>query len=223
MHRREVLDEVGAYDPHILIRRLCDWDLWLRIASAGTIGHTDVLVGQSNGRTTTDSLGRTASIDLELTRLYMSLDRDALLLPQRVLTYPVDGLEVFGEGRPPMLVKRAAVQFAAFYRQVGNQERAGLWERRAASERHETPRIAAVVVLYRPSEDVLANVDSYRDQVDTIIAVDNSETPDQTVRRAAGEPRRHLFGPGRQQGHRRRPQRGVSAGTRPRFQLGPHL
>jgi len=32
-------------------------------------------------------------------------------------------------------------------------------------------------VLYRPAEDVLANVDSYRDEVDRIIAVDNSEKP----------------------------------------------
>ena len=51
LHRREVFDRVGAYDPHILLRRLCDWDLWLRIASAGTIGHTDVLIGEATGRT----------------------------------------------------------------------------------------------------------------------------------------------------------------------------
>jgi len=39
--------------------------------------------------------------------------------------------------------------------------------------------IAAVVVLYRPVKDVLANIDSYRGQVDRIIAVDNSEKPGQ--------------------------------------------
>jgi rhamnosyltransferase len=179
LFRRNVLDRVGVYDPHILVRRLCDWDLWLRIASVGTIGHTDVLVGESNGRTTADSLGRTASVDPELARLYMSLDRDALLHPQRVLAYPVDGLEVFGEDPPPEVVRRAAVQFAAFYRQVGNQERAESWERHAILQHFETPRAAAVVVLYNPSEDVLANVDSYRGQVHTVIAVDNSEAPNQ--------------------------------------------
>jgi rhamnosyltransferase len=52
-------------------------------------------------------------------------------------------------------------------------------ERRGASQRHETPRVAAVVVLYRPTENVLTNVDSYRDQVDTVIAIDNTEVPDQ--------------------------------------------
>ena len=61
VHRRAVLDRAGTYDPHILLRRLCDWDLWLRIAAAGTIGHTDVLVGEANGWDTPDSLGRTAA------------------------------------------------------------------------------------------------------------------------------------------------------------------
>jgi rhamnosyltransferase len=174
-----VAERVGVYDPHILIRRLCDWDQWLRIAKVGSIGHTDVLIGEATGLTTTDSLGRTASIDQRLTEVYMSLDRDALLLPDRVLSYPVDGLEIFGKDPPPSVIKRAALQFSAFYRQIGDQEQAGMWERRAASEQRETPRVAAVVILYRPTEDVLANVDSYRDQVDSIIAVDNTETPDE--------------------------------------------
>lgn len=177
--RREVFDRVGLCDPHILVRRLCDWDLWLRIASAGTIGHTDVLVGESRGRTTSDSLGRTSSMDLELTKLYMSLDRNELLLPKNVLAYPVDGLEVFGECASPALTRRASEQFAAFYRQIGEHERAAEWEQRAGTHRPERQRVAAVAVLYRPCPDeVLANIDSYRDQVDTVIAVDNTECPD---------------------------------------------
>ena len=178
MHRREILDQVGTYDPHILLRRLCDWDLWLRIANAGTIGHTDVLVGEANGWDTPDSLGGTASIDPELTELYMSRDRDALLLPQRVLDYPVDGLGIFGECPPPVVVRRAAREFAAFYRQIGDECRGSAWERRTVPEGPDAPRIAAVVVLYRPNEDVLSNVDSYYGQVDAVIAVDNSELPD---------------------------------------------
>jgi rhamnosyltransferase len=181
VHRREILDRVGTYDPHILLRRLCDWDLWLRIAAAGTIGHTDVVIGEANGWDTPDSLGRTASLDPELTQRYMSLDRDARLHPQKVLDYPVDGLEVFGPDAPPMLAGRAAREFVAFYRQIGDEGRAGEWERTLASERDRTPGIAAVVVLYNPAEDVLDNVDSYRGQVDTVIAVDNTGSPDRRL------------------------------------------
>jgi glycosyltransferase involved in cell wall biosynthesis len=178
VHRREILDRVGALDPHVLVRRLCDWDLWLRIARRGSIGHTDVLVGETNGVATTDSLGHTASMDLELTQLYMSLDRDSLLRPQSVLQYPVDGLEVFGKCPPPMLVPRAARQFAAFYRQVGAADRADTWERLAGSGRQVASRVSALVVLCSPAKDVLTTIDSYRDQVDTVIVLDNREEPD---------------------------------------------
>ena len=108
----------------------------------------------------------------------MSLDRDARLSPQNVLDYPVDGLEVFGPSPPPMLAGRAAWEFAAFYRQIGDDGRASQWERTVESERSQTPGIAAVVILYCPAEDVLDNVDSYRGQVDTVIAVDNTDAPD---------------------------------------------
>lgn len=40
------------------------------------------------------------------------------------------------------------------------------------------PEIAAVVVLYNPDSAVPANLDSYRAQVDRLILVDNTETPD---------------------------------------------
>jgi len=176
--RREVLDRVGVYDPHILLRRLCDWDLWLRIARAGVIGHTDVLVGEANGGATPDSLGRTASVDLELTELYMARDRDALLLPHNVLEYPVDGLDVFGESPPPMLTTRAAREFAAFYHQIGDEGQAASWERRAGAERPDTLAIAAVVVLSSPRVGVPAGVESYRSQVDEVIVVHNSGEPD---------------------------------------------
>lgn len=39
--------------------------------------------------------------------------------------------------------------------------------------------IVAVVVLYHPSADALDNIDSYSSQVDKVIAVDNTERPDE--------------------------------------------
>ncbi|MBN1319905.1 MAG: glycosyltransferase family 2 protein [Thermoleophilia bacterium] len=48
----------------------------------------------------------------------------------------------------------------------------------AASDSETKPCVAAVVVLYHPPEDILANIDSYRDQVALVIAIDNSEAPD---------------------------------------------
>ena len=41
--------------------------------------------------------------------------------------------------------------------------------------------IAAVVVLYRPTSDVVFNVEAFAGQVDRVFAIDNSETPDTDV------------------------------------------
>ena len=41
--------------------------------------------------------------------------------------------------------------------------------------------VAAVVVLYRPSSDVVSNVSAFAGQVDRVFAVDNSEAPDAAV------------------------------------------
>jgi rhamnosyltransferase len=41
--------------------------------------------------------------------------------------------------------------------------------------------VAAVVVLYRPSSDVVSNVAAFANQVDRVFAIDNSEGPDSDV------------------------------------------
>lgn len=41
----------------------------------------------------------------------------------------------------------------------------------------QNPKIAAVVVLYNPDNNVLSNISSYIDQIDKLFAVDNSEKP----------------------------------------------
>ena len=51
-------------------------------------------------------------------------------------------------------------------------------EAAATAADHEQPRIAAVIVLYRPADKVLVNIDFCCEQVDTIIAIDNTEKPD---------------------------------------------
>jgi hypothetical protein len=57
--RRAVINDVGFYDPHILMTRICDWDLWRRIGERYLLHHVDVLVGEVTGPETDDSLGNT--------------------------------------------------------------------------------------------------------------------------------------------------------------------
>ena len=41
--------------------------------------------------------------------------------------------------------------------------------------------VAAVVVLYRPEQSVIDNISTYSDQVDIVLAVDNSESPNNDI------------------------------------------
>ena len=108
----------------------------------------------------------------------MSLDRDELLLPQSVLAYPVDGLELFGECPPPALVRRAAEQFAAFYRRSATRSGRPLGSGeppRSARSGRRSRLSSFYTTLPRMSS---TTVESYRQQVDAVVAVDNTEVPD---------------------------------------------
>jgi len=62
--KRSVIETVGWYDPHILMTRLCDWDLWRRIAMRFKLAQVPVRVGIEHGPALNDSLGATYKMDL---------------------------------------------------------------------------------------------------------------------------------------------------------------
>ena len=54
---RNVIEEVGLYDPHVVMTRLCDWNLWKRIVRKYQFAGTGILAGIEKGVTQNDSLG----------------------------------------------------------------------------------------------------------------------------------------------------------------------
>lgn len=80
--KKEVFYKVGLYDPHILLARTCDWDLWRRISKHYTIYNIPILIGSEFGNTTKDSLGALYHHPLSIVRLYTATHRDQQLLPQ---------------------------------------------------------------------------------------------------------------------------------------------
>ncbi|KPL78866.1 hypothetical protein ADN00_06565, partial [Ornatilinea apprima] len=50
MHPRAFFDTCGLYDPHILVRRLSDYDLWLRMGRFFAFKPCRKVVGKSSGR-----------------------------------------------------------------------------------------------------------------------------------------------------------------------------
>ena len=44
--KREVINAVGGYDESQVFRRMCDWDLWLRIGMAYSVARIPLVVGE---------------------------------------------------------------------------------------------------------------------------------------------------------------------------------
>ncbi len=92
---REILDRFGLYDPHLAMRRLCDWDLWLRLIKHIPFVVVDEIIAdvyESNP----GSIGTTVPWDLALFRYLHDIPRDALLTPAAWHDYQVDSLTIGG-------------------------------------------------------------------------------------------------------------------------------
>jgi glycosyltransferase involved in cell wall biosynthesis len=88
LHRR-VINNVGFYDPHVAISRVCDWDLWRRISKCFHIISVEVSVGQVLGPSTNDSLGHTYPMEHWQIMEWMNFSRNDQLLPKYFEEYDV--------------------------------------------------------------------------------------------------------------------------------------
>ena len=91
--RRSVIDEVGFYDPHVLLARVCDWDLWRRIAARFELKCVDVLTAQVDGNIVGDSLFATYDLDAWATEEWMRTERNHRLTPQAMPDYDVTAVD----------------------------------------------------------------------------------------------------------------------------------
>ena len=94
LHPRSVFEQCGLYDPHILLRRSCDYDLWLRMARKIPFLRCDKVVGKVIS-STPFTLGSNVNQDLVVTQRALHLDRDDALTPQNFHAYQVDSLDFF--------------------------------------------------------------------------------------------------------------------------------
>lgn len=86
---RKIIEDVGFYDPHVVIARVCDWDLWCRVAERYEIRFVDVAVGREDGPMTNDSLGNTYSLDSWAVDEWMRVPRNERLRPANFAEYDV--------------------------------------------------------------------------------------------------------------------------------------
>jgi glycosyltransferase involved in cell wall biosynthesis len=95
MVRRTFFDRYGLYDPHILMRRICDWDLWLRALALGArFCHVEQTGAFEYGLRSANSIGNTIAWDIKIACAYMLddsryADRAERLTPKAIGSYDV--------------------------------------------------------------------------------------------------------------------------------------
>lgn len=93
LQRRRLFYAVGWADPHVLLVRNYDWDLWLRVVEQCEVVFVQEVVAHERGPTLYDSLGNSRSVDLDLVMKYCRNPRNHLLHPDRLEAYDPFGLE----------------------------------------------------------------------------------------------------------------------------------
>ena len=86
---KEVIENVGLYDPHVSIKRVCDWDLWRRVCQKYDFEFTNVNASSEHGFKLNDSLGNTENLDSWVSLEQMAKNRDSFLLPDKFSDYDI--------------------------------------------------------------------------------------------------------------------------------------
>ncbi|WP_019582572.1 glycosyltransferase family 2 protein [Pseudomonas mandelii] len=109
---RCILDDIGLYDPHILMTRVCDWDLWRRISRKYILRYVDVCVGEVGGPATNDSLGKTYALDSWASEERIRQERDYSLRPENFEEYDIFSLPESATHCTSVAVREMAVAHA---------------------------------------------------------------------------------------------------------------
>jgi glycosyltransferase involved in cell wall biosynthesis len=92
---RQLVERHGMFDCHIGMRRLCDWDLWLRLLRHIPFVVIDEVISEVvEGNP--GAIGKTVPWDLSLFRFLHGISRNERLTPSRWRDYVVDSLQVNG-------------------------------------------------------------------------------------------------------------------------------
>lgn len=93
--RKSFFYKFGLYDPHLILRRICDWDLWLRSLRLGAkFKHVECISAIEHGLISENSLGNTVEWDVKIAYGYFLdekkyIERVKRLLPDNIFDFDV--------------------------------------------------------------------------------------------------------------------------------------
>lgn len=76
---RDIIEDVGFFDPHVLLTRICDWDLWVRIHRKYEMKLIPQIVTNEYGVILKDSLGNTVKLNSWAAFERMNMNRNESL------------------------------------------------------------------------------------------------------------------------------------------------
>jgi hypothetical protein len=88
---KHIAEDIGLYDPHVILSRLCDWDLWRRVSEKYLLKYVCVAVGEVAGPATKDSIGKTYALDQWAVEEWMRTERNQKLRPGSFGEYEIFG------------------------------------------------------------------------------------------------------------------------------------
>jgi len=156
VHHRQLFELVGMYDPHVILRRHSDYDLWLRFAK-----HADFIWVEhtaSRVRANLDnSLGKDIPLFFTRYRKWLSLTRNHLLKPSNILDYDVLDLTpstyAFSDDEIGEYYKSEAIPFLTKFNDYCSDSELAV----AASARGRRLHLLTVKPDYSTSVDVTIN------------------------------------------------------------------
>ena len=86
---RHIIEDVGLYDPHVVMSRICDWDLWRRVSEKYLLHYVGTPVGEVTGPATPDSIGKTYVLDRWASEEWMRTSRNHKLRPEAFSEYEI--------------------------------------------------------------------------------------------------------------------------------------
>lgn len=110
--RRDVFLHVGWLDPSVILKRICDYDMWIRISAHYDIKFLDKVVAVENGMALPDSLGNSVTLVSSLAKKYRAQDRTAYLQIENMERWqPFAAEEWMGEKDREQLAQIACEHF----------------------------------------------------------------------------------------------------------------
>jgi glycosyltransferase involved in cell wall biosynthesis len=149
--RRSAISAVGYYDPHVLLKRASDWDLWLRVWKKYPTAFVPEVVVDEFGPQLADSLCRSTHYFPELVRRYMDTERSLVLNPVNIAHKP-QCLTSLSLALTPEEEKQFDLLILEHHLQLGDVEGVAESARKIIEYDQETMRLWNSIPQRTPSE-----------------------------------------------------------------------